>query len=201
MQTKLLFSTLFSVSFLLVSTASVSALTPVQIRNEEMRENNEQFRENVRNAVGTATAPGTLRGEVRELNRERVASNAAVRQTYRSERAKLHGERLERRFSWYAERLQDIAKRIQSRIDALKADGKDVNSAQTSLDLANATLTQAIADGKKAVEMFQAITISTWDVQQPEIKAAIDQANTARKGFASARQQELDAVKALIGIK
>jgi hypothetical protein len=189
--------TTFSLTALPVFATSPS-LRPVQIRNQEIRENNEQFREDVRDAKMNATAPGSMRGVVKELNEDRRASNSAVRQTYRSERAKLHGERIDRRFSWYAERLQNIAERIQSRIDKEKADGKDVTKAQASLDAAKATLTQAIADGKTAVTMFEAIDVAKWDVQQPQVKAAIDQANKARSEFITARQQELDAVKALL---
>lgn len=171
---------------------------PIQIRNQNIKENNESFREDVREAKTTATAPGSMRGVVKELNEDRRASNSAVRQTYRSERAKLHGERIEKRFSWYAERLGNIATRVQARIDKEKTEGKDVAKAQTSLDTAKVTLAQAVADGKTAVTMFQAIDVAKWDVQQPQVKAAIAQANKARVGFVTTRQQLMDAVKALL---
>ncbi len=72
-----------------------------------------------------------------------------------------------------------------------------MSTAQSSLDAAKTALAVAVADGKKAVEMFANITTATWNAQQPEIKAAIDQAQTARKGFAQSHKLLADAIRAL----
>ena len=124
-----------------------------------------------------------------------------IRQTMRSERNKIHAATLQKNFGLYALRLNNIASRIQSAIDKRKAAGKDTTAAQTQLDTAKTTLTQAIADGQKAVDMFNAITVDKWDIQKPEIKAAIAQAQLARKEFVTARTQMVQAVKLLRQVK
>lgn len=170
---------------------------PIRERNETMKATNQEFRTEVKDAIKTATKPGEMRGTVRELNQERMASNSATRQLYRSERAQNHGERIERRFAFYAQRLTNIATRIQSRIDTEKAAGKDTTAAQSALDKAKTLLTQAVADGKQAVTMFQSISVAVWSTQAPEIKAAIEQANKARTGFVQARLSLIDATTSL----
>lgn len=119
------------------------------------------------------------------------------KETIRTDRAKFHATRLQRNFSFYALRLNNVATRIQSLINKRKASGKDVTAAQTQLDTSKATLQQAIADGQKAVDMFNAITVDVWNIQKPEVKAAITQAQLARKEFVTARTQMVQTVKLL----
>ncbi|MEP7167318.1 MAG: hypothetical protein ABI758_05035 [Candidatus Woesebacteria bacterium] len=153
---------------------------PVQIRTQEIKDARKDIRTGNQN-------------ERKELR----ASISASRQTFRSERAKMHAKRLETHFNWYTERLGNIADRIQTRIDKEKTEGKNVTSAQTALDQAKTQLTVAISDGQKAVDLFAAITVSTWDVQKPEVKTAIDAAQKARSEFAHVHQLLADALKAL----
>lgn len=171
--------------------------SPVLKRNETIRANNEEFRADVKNTIKMATKPGEMRGDIRELNKDRMASNSAARQLYRSERAQVHGERLDLRFHFYAERLTNIATRIQTRIDTEKAAGKDVAAAQAALEKAKTLIATAVADGKTAVSLFQNISVSVWSTQAPEVKAAIEQANKARGEFVQARLSLIDATASL----
>ncbi|PWU22757.1 hypothetical protein C5B42_05190 [Candidatus Cerribacteria bacterium 'Amazon FNV 2010 28 9'] len=139
----------------------------------------------------------TLRGEIKTLR----ADIATTRQTIRSDRGKFHAMILQRHFNFYAARLQNIATRVQNNINTQKSKGKDVTTAQSQLDTANATLKTAIADGQTAVSMFNNITVSAWNVQQPQIKAAIDQAQKARSEFVQARLQLLTVVQTLLALK
>lgn len=120
-----------------------------------------------------------------------------IKQTIRTEKGKLHAATLQKNFGIYALRLNNIAARIQSAIDKSKAAGKDTTKAQAQLDTAKTTLAQAIADGQKAVDMFNAVTTASWNTQLPEIKAAIAEANMARKEFVQARIQMVQTVKLL----
>jgi hypothetical protein len=144
-----------------------------------------------------ASAAAELRETVQEAREVRKATMAAARRTYRSERAQVHGERLDRRFAFYAQRLTTIATRIQTRIDTKKQTGADVATAQAALDKAKLLITQATSEGAQAVSLFENITVTTWDLQAPQIKAAIEQANKARMSFVSARLALLDAAAAL----
>lgn len=165
------------------ATPTPTARPRVELR-EDIKKSREEFKEKVK------TEKEELKTEVKE-----------ARETFRSERAKVHADRLEKRFAEYNTRLTNIAARIQKNIDAKKAAGKDVSSAQTKLDAAKATLAQAVTDGATAVSMFRAITVSTWNVQLPEVKAAIEAANKARLEFVNARKGMIDAVIILKAIK
>lgn len=138
-----------------------------------------------------------FRQEVQEIRKETKTAVQTARQEFRTNKAGEHGSRLENRFAFYAQRLNNIIARTQRHIDAKKNDGKDVTNAQSKLDNAKQVLATAISDGQKAVALFQAINVDTWDVQQPEIKAAIEQANKARKGFVEARRLLIEIVQLL----
>lgn len=135
--------------------------------------------------------------EIKEAREEFKDEVKTANQQFRSEKAKQHADRLERRFAYYAKRFNTIATRIQTLIDKKKAAGKDITKAQAQLDASKVTLNQAIADGKKAVDMFRSITVATWDVQKPEVKAAIDQAQKARKEFVEAQTELLKTVSTI----
>jgi hypothetical protein len=146
-------------------------------------------------ATSPAPTPSLRPGQI--MRQDLKNDIGTMRQTIRSDRAKIHADRLARRFSFYTQRLTNIATRIQTNIDNQKAAGKDVTSAQTQLTTAKATLASATADGNTAVSMFNAITVEKWDQQQPQIKAAITQAQKARSEFVQARQQLIAVVQLL----
>lgn len=179
------------------SNPSTSNTAPAKTRNATVKDAIRTGKAEVRDIRSTEASRSDKLREIKNTRQEVRDKIQDARQTFRSERAKLHGERLQRRFLWYEERLNDIALRIQTRIDKEKAGGADVAAAQTALNTGKAKLATAVADGKKAVEMFSVITVDTWDIQKPEVKAAIDQANTARRGFVDARQSMMSAVSAL----
>ncbi len=171
-------------------------------KRETIKSANEEFRTQKTDAIKdlrTTKASGAaqLKETMEDARTVRKATISGARQLYRSERAANHGERIERRFTFYAQRLTNIATRIQKRIDTEKAAGKDVSAAQTALDKAKTLLAQAVVDSKQAVTMFQSISVATWDTQSPEIKAAIEQANKARAGFVQTRLSLIDATAAL----
>lgn len=173
---------------------------PVYIRNQQIREAQGTYRETREEAVSERIETrdtDAYRETMREAREVRRASISGARYTFRTERARIHGERLARRFAFYEQRLTNIANRIATRIEKERSEGKDVSSAQSSLDAARTALATAVADGKKAVEMFTTITATTWDTQQPEIKAAIEQAQLARKGFAQSHKFLADSIRAL----
>lgn len=138
-----------------------------------------------------------FRQEVQEIRQETKTAVQTARQEFRVNKASEHGSRLEKRFAFYAQRLNNIIARIQRHIDAKKNDGKDVSNVQSKLDNAKQVLATAVSDGQKAVALFKAINVDTWDVQRPEIKAAIEQANKARKGFVETRRLLIEVVQLL----
>lgn len=161
-------------------------------------------------ATATATPAPTLRPALKikedalKLRQDLKTNKAELKEdvktmvgTLRTDHAKLHADRLERRFNFYFTRLSNIATRIQTNIDKTKAAGKNVAAVQTQLDTANTTLNQAKTDGASAVSMFRSIPVGSWDLQKPDVKAAIAQAQKARGEFVTARKQLVDVVTAL----
>jgi len=148
-------------------------------------------------ADDTTPAPSASPRPGQVLRQEMHQEIKTMRGDIRSDRAKIHSDRLKNHFAFYATRLTNIDTRIQSLIDKKKAAGKNTDTAQTQLNTSKNTLAQAIADGNKAVDMFNTIPANTWDTQKPEVKAAITQAQLARKEFADARSQAVQAVKLL----
>lgn len=116
-------------------------------------------------------------------------------------KAKMHAARLQKNFAIYELRLNKIAARIQSLIDKRKAAGKDVTNVQAQLDAGKASLAKAVMDSKKAVDMFNAILLTQWDPKNAQVKAAISQAELARKEFVEARLQMVKSVKLLRELK
>jgi hypothetical protein len=131
---------------------------------------------------GEASAPGIISPKLetkRFLNFEKLATH------------------LERRFGFYARRLTNIADRIQSRIDKVKATGKDTTAAQAKLDSARQALTQATTDGQAAIAALRAITPAPWAQQKDAFMAAKDLAKKARQEFVDARKLMVQAVQLL----
>lgn len=206
MKTKtLFFGTLVATTLALVQSVSpVKAMvaSPAAEKVEKIKAANEEFRTTRQTAADDlrmkkASGAGEFKETMEDARKTRMATISAARQLYRTERAQNHGERIERRFAFYAQRLTNIATRIQTRIDTQKAAGKDTATAQAALDKAKTLLTQAVADGKQAVTMFQNISVAVWSTQTPEVKAAIEQANKARTGFVQVRLSLIDATAAL----
>lgn len=149
-------------------------------------------------ATPTPTTSASTSPSPRKLIQEKFKeSMQTLKETMRSTRNKEHATRLERNFGSYAVRLNNIAARIQSAIDKKTASGKATATAQAQLNTGKDTLAQAIKDGQTAVNMFNNISIAKWDVQNTEVKAAITQAQLARKEFAEARTQMVKAVSLL----
>lgn len=141
-------------------------------------------------AEGTQTLRETRvenRQEVRELREDNRQETRELRvenrQEIRSGVAANHAVRLERRFQYYYTRLSGIATRLQTRLNLLKAEGKDITSAQAKLTAAASKLDTAQSLGVQAVAAFRAIDPAKFEEQKAEAQAARDLANQARVAF------------------
>jgi hypothetical protein len=134
------------------------------------------------------------RQEDREERREQV-------QELRSSVAENHANRLERRFKFYFDRLSGIINRFQTRLDTLKASGKDVVATQSKLDTAKSKLAEAKTKGESAVSAFRTIDPAKFSEQKEEAKAARDLAEAARGLFKEVHTLLKDALKSLKAIK
>lgn len=119
------------------------------------------------------------------------------RQEFRSNVAENHANRLERRFKFYFDRLSGIITRFQTRLDTLKAGGKDISTVQTRLDAAKTKLAEAKTKGEVAVTAFRAIDPAKFNEQKTEAKAARDLAQAARALFKEVHNLLKDALKSL----
>jgi len=134
-----------------------------------------------------------IRGERKEIREE----TKTKLQTMRSNIAENHANRLEKRFKFYSERLNNIISRFQTRLDLLKKDGKDPSSAQAKLDAAKAKLAEAKVKGEAAVAAFKAIDPAKFSEQKTEALAARDLATAARKLFIDTETLLKEALKSL----
>ncbi len=144
--------------------------------------------ENITKRRPDAVTPQIM--EIREERKENV-------QDFLSQIAENHANRLERRFGYYNTRLDNIITRFQKRLDALKAEGKDVASNQAKLDAAKAKLGEAKAKGAEAIAAFKAIDPAKFSEQKTERHAARDLAIMARKLYFETHKLLVEAVKLL----
>ncbi len=120
-----------------------------------------------------------------------------VKQEVRSNVAEKHASRLEKRFSSYYIRLNNIITRFQTRLDMLRVEGKIIAPTQTKLDLAKAKLAQAKTMGDEAIMAFKAIDPVKFSEQKTEAFAARDTAKLARELFQETHNLLKDALKEL----
>ena len=142
-----------------------------------------------------AEEEGSPRGRKAEVNEIRLDL-----QQVRSKVAENHANRLERRFKFYYERLSRIMDKFQARIEYLKTQDKDTTVVQTKLDAAKAKLEAAKVKGEEAVAAFRAIEPGKWEEQKPEMLAARDLSEDARKLFKESFGLLKDALKELKNI-
>jgi hypothetical protein len=186
-----------SLAFALDASPSPSGQTRLQIRQEA--------REEIRDMRGETQ--GEIQ-QIREESREAIQAKktdlkteiATKFQAVRSDIAKNHANRLERRFQAYYTRLSGIIARFQTRLDTLKAAGTDTASIQAKLEIAKTKLEAAKVKGAEAVASFRAIDPAKWSEQKAAALAARDQANAARALFKEALSALKEALKALKAI-
>lgn len=187
MMKRIQISILTSAVFVL-STGLVFARTPVQ-PNAEMKENIEVKVQEKKDRVEEKIA------EVKALHQEREDDRSEDRAVRRDQLAKAHAERLERRFAFYAKRLSSIAERLQSRLNTLKDEGKNISVPQKSLDTAKAELQKAQTAASNAVVLFTIIPTEEGVPQQTALTKAKEAATEARKSFIAAHKLLTQAVK------
>jgi len=127
----------------------------------------------------------------------KVEEKKEDRQARRSEIAENHAERLEKRFGAYTQRLTTLSEKIQTRIDAVKAQGNDTASSQEKLDSGLAALTSARSYADQSVAQFRAIDPEKFEEQKSEAQAARELADKAREGYKNALELFRSAVKEL----
>lgn len=195
-----LFAVLILFSTVLPTVTHAQTPKPPQLRNQDIRETNQEFKEDLKNARSEYKETKdreAFKRDVDQAKEERKVGVQIAKQTFRVNRALIHADRLERRFAFYEKRLKDIANRVAKRIEKEKSEGKDVVSAQSHINSALTTLSSAVENGKQAVTAFKAITPKSWEEQKIEASAAKDLAKKARDGFAQTRKLLIDAVSAL----
>lgn len=132
---------------------------------------------------------------------ERAEKKEAIREKFleqRSEVALVHATRLENHFTNYYNRLNSLAKKIQTRIDLAKSAGKNTTEAQEKLSTAITSLDSAKSLGEQAVAAFKAIDPEKYSEQRDQALAARDLAQNAKEEFRTALREMKEAVKLLI---
>ena len=119
-------------------------------------------------------------------------------QERRSEFAQQHAERIERRYALYAERLLNLADRIEARAQILSADGTDVSAALAKVTEARTLIESAQSSGDEAVTEFRSIDPATYEEQRDVALAARDLAETSIADFKAARDLLQEAVRLLL---
>lgn len=184
---------ILGIVFLTPPVAKAENSTSVKVNiNSSVNNNSVQVRQELE------TRNGEIIKNINETKRNIVEDRTqTLQQRLRSTRAHIHGLRLEIRFRFYEQRLNNIATRIQQRIDIEKSENKNVTSAQEALNKGKTALATAVDTGKKAVAALKAITAEQWTQQAAEAKTAKDLADAARNSFIEARSHMMDAIKAL----
>ncbi|MFH2085646.1 MAG: hypothetical protein ABII21_02600 [bacterium] len=130
-----------------------------------------------------------LGAEIQEIKQER--------QQIRNQVAENHANRLEKRFTAYAARFDNITSRFQKRLGTLNTAGKDVTNIQTKLEAVKIKLVEAKEKGVEAVAAFRAIDPTKFSEMKAERLAARDLAVTARKLFIETHTLLKDALHTL----
>lgn len=142
--------------------------------------------------------------EILEIRQEQKGVREEVKEKmeeFRSKVAENHANRLERRFKFYANRLNNIIARFQTRLDILSKDEKkNTTDAKAKLDATSALLVKAIAAGENAVKAFRAIDPTKFSEQKTARIAAQSLAKDALKLFKDTNDALKLALKALKAI-
>ena len=137
------------------------------------------------------------RWQNRTESREEQQEQRGIVQEFKSRVAENHANRLEKRFKFYYERMTKIMVRFQTRLDTLKAQGKETTPIQVKLDAAKAKLELAKTKGEAAVAAFRGLDPTKFQEQKTERLAARDLAKEARKLFLEAHALLKEALKSL----
>ncbi|MEX0875344.1 MAG: hypothetical protein WD646_02445 [Actinomycetota bacterium] len=96
-----------------------------------------------------------------------------------------------------ANKLDDVADRIQYAIDEAAAEGKDVTEAQAQLDSMRSHIEAAKASAGSVPDAVLPLTPSDWPGAQEVLRQAKQDLDEAREDLRAAKQDGYDAVEAL----
>lgn len=127
--------------------------------------------------------------------KERVETRQENRPELRNNTTTNHAERLGKRFTFYSTRLSVLRLKIEARLDAMEATGKNVAAARIKLSEAVEALAQAQVLADKAISIFESITPENLAEHRDEARTARDLALQARKQYLVAVGAMKEAVR------
>ncbi len=138
-----------------------------------------------------------FRDEKKELKEERQASTTALK-AERNALARRHLGLITERYGIAIKQFENLALRIQSRIDKIKANGIDASKAETALGLALTAIAQVKTDLQALKDLIlQADPDAEAKALRAEIEAAVKKANASVKAAHRALQT---AAKSLVSL-
>jgi hypothetical protein len=133
--------------------------------------------------------------QIQQAEERAEQSQERVRQM-RTNVAAIHAARLEKRFSFYYQRLTKIAEKIEARLQVLADEGVDVSAAQQGLTNALLLLEEAMERSNAAIADFKSINPEQYQTQRQIALQARDEARQSRQLFMQAMQELRGAVQA-----
>jgi hypothetical protein len=133
--------------------------------------------------------------QLREEAKENIQERQEIREQRRSNTAQNHAERLSSRFGFYSQRLVNLTNKIKNRLEAMAADGKDVDTALAKINEAQDALDNAKLLGEKAVSEFSSIDPENYESQRDRALAAKTLADEAREEFKKAVSLMRESIK------
>ncbi len=119
----------------------------------------------------------------------RKASTTEIRDQ-RKELARQHVGKIEQRYAIAVKQFDNLATRIQSRIDKIKANGIDASKAEAALALAQAAIAQAKTDAQALADLrAQVNSGDEAKALRAQIEAAVKKVNASIKAAHSALQK------------
>lgn len=113
----------------------------------------------------------------------------------RSDVAAKHTINMEKRFSFYSERLDSMISKFQGKLDLMTESGLDTALAQEKLNAAADQLVIAIEQANTAITEFAAIEPADFASQQELSKAAQAAAKTARDSYKAVHMKLVEALE------
>lgn len=149
-------------------------------RRQDRQDHMEEVRQNIQD-----------RKDDRQEQKEERMEN---RQQLRSDVAEKHANRLKNRFGFYSNRLNNLLEKLETRLQNMSDEGKDVTTAEEKLNAAKTALEEGKTLADQAVAAFNAIDPEDYETQRDKALAARDIAEEARAKFKEAVSLMREAV-------
>jgi hypothetical protein len=130
-------------------------------------------------------------GELYRYQNQRQASPQQpqrIQEQQRTDAAGQHAVRIQNRFSYYADRLDEVAAKLQTLIEAMAKAGVRVEAANNTLIEAQVEIRQGRKLGEEASEAYWSIGVSDYAEQQQKASESIQAATQARVSYQKAVQ-------------